>query len=549
MVIHVNSQEIGKAVDYIRDTLKAKKVKSEEVVKAALSAEEIIAAMIRHAEKPEDTIDIRVFNVLGSIEVWIACRGSAIDMEEIRAAQLMQLDAEADAQTKLAFRTLFDRTLGKNLSISNRFGTNQAVISVAKSKYRQLILTLSGMFLGLLVGIIMKLALPEAVSSAISGNLFAPVSTMFLNALKLVVAPLVLLSIASSIADFSDMRTLGRVAGRVVVSYLLTSIVAIAIGLLVWHIFPIGDPALKSAVSDISAATVEKGQAVSVSIRDTIVGIIPSDIVSPFAKADMLQVIFIAVIVGVAVGLLAEKAATAKKLLNEGNLIFSKITAIIIGVMPVAVFCSMAKMMLSMDFKTLFSVFSWIPVNYFGDLLMLVVYGLMILVFARLNPLTFYKKYHPAMLTAFTFASSNSSLPTSMEVCGNSLGISRHIYAFSLPLGATINMDGNCITLMISALFMCKIFGVPVTGSVILTLALSIFVLSIGAPGVPGGALVCLSILLPQIGIPAEAISIVMGLYSIMAMMMVCTNVTGDAAVTLIVARREKMLDLDVYNR
>ena len=115
--------------------------------------------------------------------------GGAIDMEEIRTAQLMQLDDDADAQTKLAFRTLFDRTLGKNLSISNRFGTNLASVTVAKSKYRQLILTLSGMFLGLLVGLIMKFLLPETVSSAISGNLFAPVSTMFLNALKLVVTP------------------------------------------------------------------------------------------------------------------------------------------------------------------------------------------------------------------------------------------------------------------------------------------------------------------------------------------------------------------------
>ncbi len=135
-----------------------------------------------------------------------------------------------------------------------------------------------------------------------------------------------------------------------------------------------------------------------------------------------------------------------------------------------------------------------------------------------------------------------------MEYCGNSLGISRRLYAFPLPLGATINMDGSCVVLGASALFMAKIFGVPVTPFLLTTLALSIFVLSIGAPGVPGATLVCLSILLPQIGVPSEAISLVMGLYSLVGMIQTCTNVTGDAAMTLVVGKLEKQVDLKVYN-
>ena len=215
--------------------------------------------------------------------------------------------------------------------------------------------------------------------------------------------------------------------------------------------------------------------------------------------------------------------------------------------MPVAIFCSMAKMVISMNIDSLLSVLTWVPTIYFGDLLMLTVYGLMILTLAGINPLTFFKKYYSVMIAGFTLCSSNAVLPTAMEVCDKKLGISKKLYSFSLPLGATINMDGSCITQMISALFMAKIFGIPVTAAVIMQLALAIFILSVGAPGVPGGALVCISLLLPQIGIPAEAISIIMGLYSLVSMMQTATNVTGDAVVTLIVAKSEKQVDLKTY--
>jgi len=219
----------------------------------------------------------------------------------------------------------------------------------------------------------------------------------------------------------------------------------------------------------------------------------------------------------------------------------------IISVMPLAIFCNMAKLAQSMEIGNLASALMWIPVIYCGALVMLVVYGLLIWIVGRENPITFYRKFYPVSLTGYTLGSSNATLPTSMEICGGKLGISPKIYSFSLPLGATVNMDGTCITLMVSALFMSKIFGIPVTFTTLATLFLSIFVLSVGAPGVPGSALICISLLLPQIGVPAEAISIVMGLYTLVGMMTACINVTGDGVITLIVAKKEKLLDLDVF--
>lgn len=548
VIIQAKQSEISRAIDYIRDTLKERKVKSSDIVKAALSAEEFLRVIIEHAAGAEETVSVSVRSFLGSVDIHMNCRGSAFALADVGNAAHFDLGGEADPESERVIRNLMSRILNSENSVTNRGGVNTVTIRAVKSKYRQLYLTFGALLAGIGVGLLMKALLPDAINSAISANLFTPVSTMFLNALKMVVAPLVLCSIASSLADFSDMSALGRIALKVIGSYFVTSIIAIAIGAAVWFAFPIGNPALQEAVTDAAASTIAKGEGVSTSVIDTVVGIVPSDVITPFLKADMLQIIFIAAMVGLATGALAKKLHSFKFFLSDCNLVFSKITAMIIGVMPLAIFCSMAKMILSMKLQTLASALAWVPTIYFADGIMIAAYALLILLVGRMNPLNFFKKFYPAMLTAFTLASSNAVLPTSMELCDRSLGISKRIYSFSLPLGATINMDGSCITQMISALFMAKIFGIPVTGSVLLTLALTIFVLSVGAPGVPGGALVCISLLVPQIGIPAEAISIIMGLYSIVGMMQTCVNVTGDAAVTLIAARSEDLLDMKVYN-
>ena len=160
-----------------------------------------------------------------------------------------------------------------------------------------------------------------------------------------------------------------------------------------------------------------------------------------------------------------------------------------------------------------------------------------------ITPINFIKKYYPAMVSAFIFVSSNAALPTSIKQC-DKMGISPKIYSFSLPLGATINMDGSCIYL---SAFLRKDFSGS-DNSKHSSLFISIMVLSVGSPGVPGGNLVCIALLLPQIDVPAETISLIMGLYPLVGMMQTCTNVTGDAVVSMIVAKREGLLNLEMYN-
>ena len=543
MLFACDAGRICEAVEFVRDELKKRRVRTDEASKALLATEEVLGAMIRHAGSREERVNVRVISFMGGVSIRITCRGTAFNLTEVKSS----LETDDDPEVNAVISDLISRIMSHTLSLKNHNGVNRATIQAAVPRYRHLLITLGSLAAGLLAGILLRSALPADVNAAVSTNFFTPVSTMFLNALKMVVAPLVLFSIASSVAEFNDLRSLGRIAAKILGGYSITSVIAILVGAAVWFVFPIGDPALQNAVTTSGSSIVTQARDTSVSLIDTVVNVVPKDIINPFVSLNMLQIIFIAVLTGVAAGALSTRLQVFRTILNECNMIFSRITSMIISVMPLAVFCNMAKLAQSMELGQLASALTWIPAIYAGQWIMLLIYGVIIRVVGRENPLTFYRKFYPVMLTGYTLGSSNATLPTSMEICGNRLGISRQVYSFSLPLGATINMDGTCITLMISALFMAKIFGVPVTLPMMLTLFVSIFVLSVGAPGVPGSALICISILLPQIGIPADAISIVMGLYTVVGMMLACVNVTGDAVITLITAKQEHKLDLDVF--
>ena len=543
--IDLNMEKIPDTVEYIRAELIKRKVHKKEIARTLLTTEDVLVKMMENA--PDGIkVWVSIGGLFGNVDIRLSATGEPFDSSDIEEKLLLGSGVE-DEEANYVIRRMINKLYADNLKVANEHGYNRAVIRVKTSQFYSLILTLMALAGGIISGILMHNFLPDNVSKGFSNNLFTPVYTMFMNALKMIVAPLVFCSVASSIADFGDLKTLGKIAGKIVIFYLFTSVIAIWVGFGTYQMLPIGNPSLASAVTDAASATIAKGVNTNISIKDTIVGIIPNNIITPFQKSDMLQLIFMAVVLGLAAAALAKKVPQLRDALNVLNRTCSKITTVLVSFIPVVVFCSMAKMLISLDFSKLFHVITWVPVIYIGDVFMICMYLILLMLFAHLNPLKFLTKYYPAMISAFSFASSNAALPSSIKQA-EAMGISRKVYSFSLPLGATINMDGSCITLMISALFMCKIFAVPVTGSVLLSLFIAIIVLSVGAPGVPGGALVCISLLVPQIGIPAESISLIMGLYPLVGMMQTCANVTGDAVVTTIVAKNENLLNMEKYN-
>lgn len=537
-------QYIAEGMEFIRNSFKEFGVSKKSGGRSLLLAEELLAKLMeQNSEKEGTQIQIRVSRFLGEIKLHIEGKGEKLEIPE----SVVPLAETKDSDAGELIRNIVLKAYWEEFSMKYKNGTNTVTIRVSVSRYYQLILNLGALLGGILVGAGLKILLPGEMTDFLSKNVFSLVSTMFLNGVKLIVAPLVFFSIASSIADYGDMKALGRIGGKVIGAYFLTSFLAVFLGAAVYGLFRIGDPALAGAVTDAASSAIEKSAAVSTSLKDMILGIIPSDMISPFSKAEMLQIIFIAVLLGATAKRIGQYSEPFQLGLNTCNAVFSQATAIIIEFMPLSIFCSMANMVLNLDAGNLLKILTWPAVIYFADILMLCVYGLLLLLFGRLNPMTFFRKFFPAMVSAYTLSSSNATMPVSLETCDKRLGISKKIYSFSIPLGATINMDGSCITQMISALFMAKIFGISITGALIVSIALTIFTLSVGAPGVPGGALVCIALLLPQYGIPAEGISLIMGLYSLVGMMQTCVNVTGDAVVTSIVARSEGLMDIEKF--
>lgn len=537
-------ENIAQGVDFVRQTLQEWKLPSKNIAVTLLSVEELLAQLIRTSRENADII-IKMYRTFGAVDIKISCLGEPFDTSDLE--KQLSYDGDMTPDEALVIQNLISKVSGEHIHVTNKKGLNICTVSVKASEYKSLIVILCALALGILFGFIMKFLFPEAWIPVISDNILSPISTMFLNALKMVVGPLVLFSIASSIAEFDNLKALGRIAAKVLGLYCLTSLLAIAVGYFVYQAFPIGNPTLQNMITDSASATIEKGSQMSISLKDTIVGIIPTDFVTPFQKGDMLQVIFIAVMLGLGTAMLSGSNTTFGRALKSANEVFSKVTGIIIWFMPAAVFCSMAKMIVSMDLSNLLSAATWLPLCYVGHFSMILVYLVLLLVFARLNPLKFLKGFFPVMAAAFSASSSNVVMPLSMKQCGEKLGISSKIYSFSIPLGATVNMDGSCITLIITALFAAKIFELPVTPSMLVSIVITIMALSMGSPGIPGGNLVCISILLPTIGIPAETISIIMGMYSLIGMSQTMTNVTGDAVVTTIVAKWEKAIDLEKF--
>lgn len=540
-VVEAVTDNVPRAVSFAQKYLSENRVDPKERARALLVCEEVIYTMSQHADAGSE-ISVTGKSFFGTTKLLIRSRGGEFDLDQIVSHLLVMDTEELGEDEQNVMKQMVGRLFSDSFSMAHKRGVTYATIQVRQSSYIGLIYTLAALILGVAAGLILQTAAPAEVSSFLARNVFTPVFTLFMNVLKMILAPLVFFSVASSIADFSDLHSLGRIAVKMVTFYLITSMIAIGVGMLTYNIFPIGDPALASAVMEEAAQDSVSGETLSsVSVKETLIGIVPDNIISPFMESNMLQIIFMAVMLGLAAASIAQKIPQMRNALSVLDGTFSRITTGLVRVIPFVVFCSMAKMATSVNLSNLKDVLNWVPVVYFGDVLMILVYLIILAVLGNVNPIRFIRTYFPAMISAFTRASSSAALPVSFRQI-QKLGVSKKLYSFSLPLGATINMDGSCITLMITSMFFASIFGISVSGALLTSLFITIMVLSVGSPGVPGGDIICIALLLPMIGIPTEAVSIVMGLYPVIDMMQTCANVTGDAVVTYVVARFEGLV-------
>lgn len=370
-----------------------------------------------------------------------------------------------------------------------------------------------------------------------------PIGTMFVNAIKMLIVPLIFVSLVVGMMSMQDLGKMGRVGLKTVVLYLFTTAIAITIGL------GLGIVLQPGAGIDMSAAASAVETEAAPSVIQIIVDLIPTNPIAAAVDGNVLQIIVFAILFGIAINLAGEKATPVRVFFESLSEVIYKLTAIIIAFAPYGVFALMVWVAGTYGIDMLLPLGKVIFAVYLGCVIhALLVYGGMIKLLARLNPVRFFQGVFEPAMVAFTSTSSSGTLAVSMTAAEKNLGVSRGISSFVLPLGATINMDGTALYQGVCALFVAQAFGIDMSGTDYLTIILTATLASIGTAGVPGAGVIMLSLVLASVGLPLEGVAVIAGIDRILDMARTALNVTGDCAVAVVVAKSEGELDQQAYD-
>ncbi|WP_066383299.1 dicarboxylate/amino acid:cation symporter [Neobacillus mesonae] len=388
-----------------------------------------------------------------------------------------------------------------------------------------------------LIGIVLGLMLgPKAAT-------LKPIGDIFISLLQFLVVPLTFFCLIAGITKMEDIRAVRSVGGRIGVYFICTSLLATAVGVLIAFIINPG----KGTVGLLDSS--QKVENVEFSFINQIVGWFPSNIVKAMAETNMLQIIIASIIIGVALLVLGDSVSGLKKLANESADLMIKITEFVMYISPYGILALVANMTGTLGSKMLAEVGRFILADYIALIIVLgVFYPIFIKFLARKNVLRFYRNISPAVLVAASTTSSNATLPVSMRVADKNLGIPEKIYGFTLPLGATVNMDGMAVALGVISVFAANLYDLPITFSTIIQFVFLGLVLSIGAAGVKGAGVVMSTVLLSTLGLPLTLVPILAAIWPIIDIGHTTTNVTGDLTGTTVVASQLEMLDVQVYD-
>lgn len=402
---------------------------------------------------------------------------------------------------------------------------------------------LIGMILGFIVGLILNFWVkdPFIKDIVLIDNVFYIGGTVFIKLMKMLVVPLVFCSIVVGVASISDIRKIGKIGGTTILIYLLTTALAITIALIIAGIIKPGEGLNMAGLAQANLTTAQ-------SMADTVINIIPDNPISSLASGDMLPVIIFGVLVGLILAKLKEETETVNKFFVEGNTIMMEMTSIVMKFAPIGVFCLMAKTFAGLGFGGLMPLLKYIGCVLLGLAIQaFIVYPSIMVILTRLNPIKFFKRFISVMFFAFSSSTSNATIPLNMEKLSE-MGVSRDISSFTIPLGATINMDGTAIMQGCAVMFAAQAYGIDLGTSALITVVFTAVMASVGTAGVPSVGLITLNMVFNSVGLPVDAIGIIMGIDHLLDMFRTAVNVTGDAICTLIVSFRSKALDLDVFN-
>ncbi|MEG3220153.1 dicarboxylate/amino acid:cation symporter [Vibrio gigantis] len=401
-----------------------------------------------------------------------------------------------------------------------------------------------GMVVGILTGFAIQSLFADSgfVNNYIVNGLFEVGGQIFVASLKMLVVPLVFVSLVCGTSSLKDLSTLGRMGGKTLALYIGTTAVAITLALTIGNLFQPG------AGADLTAASSFKS-ADAPSLGQVIIDMFPTNPIQAMAEGKTLQVIVFAVLFGIAISAAGKPGERIAAVFADLNEVIMKLVALLMNLAPYGVFFLMAKLFSGLGLGAI-----WNLAEYFlvlaGTLLLhgLVTYSAMLKGFTGLSPITFLRKMEDAIMFAFSTASSNATIPVTMETAKNRMGVDNKVASFTVPLGATVNMDGTAIMQGVATAFIAQAYNIDLTMGDYLMVILTATLASVGTAGVPGVGLVMLAMVLNQVGLPLEGIALIMGVDRLLDMIRTAVNITGDSAVSIIVAKSEGALDESRFN-
>ena len=402
-----------------------------------------------------------------------------------------------------------------------------------------------GLILGIVVGILLHTLVPDShfKNDILIDGIFYTIGQLFIRLMQMLVVPLVFFSIADGCRNIGDTETLGKVGVRIVAYYLLTTALAIVVALSLASLIRPGK-GMNMSIGDQSFEAVDT----DISLVDTILDFVPTNPIEALATGNMIQIIIFAVLVGLLIASMEDRLITLGNIVTEMNDLMMGMTMWVMKLAPVGVFFLIARTFSNLGFDAILSMLSYMG-SVLGSLVvqLILVYMLLLSLFVRVNPFKFIKKYAPVMTFGFSTASSSATVPLNINTL-EEMGVDRKISSFTIPLGATVNMDGTAIMQGVAVIFISNAYGITLSPTDFLTVILTSTIASVGTAGIPSVGLVTLSMVLESVGLPVEGIAIIMGIDRILDMARTTVNLSGDAVGTIIVANTVSAFDKNKFN-
>ena len=404
---------------------------------------------------------------------------------------------------------------------------------------------LFAMAAGIIIGIILNLYLSNdsVIKDFLISNIFETISVLFLSLLKMIVLPLIFVSIICGTLSISDPNKLTRLGFKTILLYMLSTVIAISIALIISNVFPYSINEIQE--NSLSGLNINEPK---ISEKNFILNFIPENFFFALSSGNVLQVLFFALFMGITASFVKNDIPVFVDLMENLNQILINIVFVIIKITPLAVFCLLAKTFANQGVDVLTPLIQYfvlvitvLLIHFLGS------YYIFLTLFSNLNPFIFYKKLKQLLVFTFSTSSSNASIPYTLDIVTRKYGVDKSFSSFSIPLGATINMDGTAIMQGCATYFLASYYGIALEFTDYLTIIATATLASIGTAGIPSAGIIMLSIILEQIGIPLEGIALLLGVDRLLDMMRTSVNVAGDTCISCIVAKSEGLINTKVF--